>query len=332
MGDHAVVTRRHGLSILWWAFLANAAVLVIAAVLLIVTPVTISAPIAIAELAILLTGLVTMLGANVVLLRRVLLPLRRLTTLMGRVDPLQPGRRLEPIEGPRPAEVGALAEAFNAMLDRLERERRDSTRRVLAAQEGERLRIARELHDELGQALTATAIAAERAAEGPAQARGPALRTAAGAIRASLEDVRRIARELRPEALDDLGLSNALLALCRRVSAQGAVRVTPHLAHHLPPATPEVELVVYRVAQESLTNVVRHARATAVELTLTGVDGALRLVVRDDGAGLPEALPDSTTGIAGMRERALLAGGHLEIRSAAPGTEIVLDVPTGAPR
>jgi two-component system sensor histidine kinase UhpB len=330
-GDGPRRGRARGLSLLWWAFLGNALVLVVAAALLIVTPVTISAPIAIAEVAILLLGLTALLLANIVLLRRLLLPLRRLTDLMGRVDPMRPGRRLEAL-GTHHAEVGALADAFNAMLDRLELERRESTRRVLAAQEGERLRIARELHDELGQVLTAAAIEAERAADAGPQQRAEALRDTAGTIRASLDDVRRIARELRPEALDDLGLVNALMALCRRVAAQSEVRVRTHFGDGLPPIGGEVELVVYRVAQESLTNALRHAGAQTVDVALRADADTLELVVSDDGRGLPEPLPAGGTGIDGMRERALLVGGRLTIGAAeGGGTEVRLEVPRNAP-
>ena len=107
------------------------------------------------------------------------------------------------------------------MLDRLERARREAARTALAAQEAERLRVARELHDEIGQTLTAVMLQAERAAdEDPAQA-AAALGRVAEAVHESLDELRRIARELRPEALDDLGLVNALIALCSRVDAQG---------------------------------------------------------------------------------------------------------------
>ena len=113
-----------------------------------------------------------------------------------------------------------MARAFNSMLDRLENARHEAARTALAAQEAERLRVARELHDEIGQTLTAVTIQAERAADGdPAQA-PQALRGVADAVRESLDEVRRIARELRPEALDDLGLVNALIALSTRVGAQ----------------------------------------------------------------------------------------------------------------
>ena len=143
----------------------------VAFLLLAVTPITISAPISIGQLALLLTGLAALLALNLVLLRRVLSPLFKLTELMSSIDPDRPGRRLS-LADLRSAEGTALAEAFNGMLDRLETARREAARTALAAQEAERLRVARELHDEIGQTLTAVTIQAERAAGGdPALAR-----------------------------------------------------------------------------------------------------------------------------------------------------------------
>jgi two-component system sensor histidine kinase UhpB len=265
-----------------------------------------------------------MLAADLVLLRRAFGPLRGLAAVMSAVDPGQPGLRAEP---PRRAgrEVVALAEALNAMLDRLEDERRESSRRILAGQEGERSRIARELHDEVGQMLTAVALRAERAA-GDASRQGDALNEIAHTVLRSIEDVQRIGRELRPEALDDLGLVSALVALCSRVGLQGSMYVRRDLDWRLPTLSSEVELVIYRVAQEALTNVLRHAGAREVTVTLRGAEGCVVLVVRDDGQGLPEARREG--GLAGMRERALLIDAVLDVHpGAGGGTEIVLSVP-----
>ena len=158
--------RRTGLPLFWRLFLANGAVLALAVLLLAVTPIEISAPlVTVEQLLLLIVGLVVMLGINFVLLRRLLAPLRRLTELMRAIDPDEPGRRLEGVDLGEPR-VAALAGAFNSMLDRLESERRESARVALAAQERERLRVARELHDEIGQSLTAATLKAERAAMG----------------------------------------------------------------------------------------------------------------------------------------------------------------------
>lgn len=318
-------TRR--LSLLWWAFLPNVAVLLVAFLLLAFTPITISAPISTGQLALLLTGLAGLLTLNFVLLRRVLSPLFKLTALMTAIDPDNPGRRLS-LSDLRSAEGTALAEAFNAMLDRLETARRKAARTALAAQEAERLRVARELHDEIGQTLTAVTLQAERAAGGePARASEELMRVA-DAVRDSLDEVRRIARELRPEALDDLGLINALIALCSRVDAQGGPRVRRRLQPSLPPLEPDVELVLYRVVQEGLTNAVRHADADTVTVSLMVDAETVTVSIADDGKGLSSQLPSDTAGIAGMRERALLVEGRLSIEAQpGEGTEVRLTVP-----
>ena len=316
------------ISLLWWVFLTNGAVLIVAFLLLSVTPITISAPIALEQLALLLAGLAVMLALNLVLLRRVLAPLFTLTHVMSAVDPDQPGRTLA---GARPytTEGVTLVAAFNAMLERLESARREATRVALAAQEGEKLRIGRELHDELGQELTAALLQAERAADGNPELAQAELMRVAEAIRQSLDEVRRIARELRPEALDDLGLVNALIALCSRVDAQG-LRVKRQLQGKLPEISSDVELVIYRIAQESLTNALRHARARTATVSLEADNKCITLSVADDGDGMPDGLPGDTAGISGMRERALLIGGRLAIESrAGEGTRVQLTVPSG---
>ena len=319
-----------GVSLLWWVLLPNAGVLVVAFVLLAVTPITVSHPIEADQLALLFVGLAMFVALNVVLLRRVLSPLFILADVMSSVDPDRPGRRLVGVN-PRSAEGRALAEAFNSMLDRLELARREAARTALAAQEAERVRVARELHDEIGQTLTAVMLQAERAADDdPAQA-AVALGRVAEAVHASLDELRRIARELRPEALDDLGLVNALIALCSRVDAQGGPRVRRDLDGGLPTMARETELVIYRVAQESLTNALRHSGATTATVSLKSDSETVTLTVTDDGKGIPEQLPPATAGIAGMRERALLVNARLSIGSRqGEGTEIRLTVPVEA--
>jgi two-component system, NarL family, sensor histidine kinase UhpB len=319
--------RAGAVSLLWWVFLANGSVLLIALLLLTFSPITIDAPIETGQFALLFAGFVVLVGVNLLLLRRVLSPLFRLTEVMSSIDPNRPGRRLSGID-PRSAEGQALAHAFNAMLDRLESARREAARTALAAQEAERLRIAQELHDEIGQTLTAVTIQAERAADGDPELASQALRRVADAVRESLDEVRRIARELRPEALDDLGLVNALIALCSRLDAQDGPRVRRELQGKLPALSPDVELVVYRVAQEGLTNALRHADARSATVSLKADAETLTLRVVDDGQGMPAQLPDGTAGIAGMRERALLVGGRLSIQSRPDqGTEVRLTIP-----
>jgi two-component system sensor histidine kinase UhpB len=317
---------RTGRSLLWRVLAANVIVLVVGCGLLLLAPITVSAPVAtIAEAGILLAGLLVMVIANLILLQRAFAPLRRLTTLMTMIDPMEPGRRLTGVSG-RDAEVASLTRAFNAMLDRLEVERRESGRRALVAQEEVQARIARELHDEVGQTLTAIAIQAENGAAAVEQREAWA--RVAALAHESLEEIRRIGRDLRPEALDDLGLVNALIALATRVSDQSGVVVERRLASDLPSRSAEVDLVVYRIAQESLTNVMRHADAKGAVLSLEHVADQLVLIVSDDGRGMDGPPRDDATGVVGMRERAMLVGGRLTVRSqAGRGTEVRLEIP-----
>jgi len=314
------------LPLLWRVFAINAALLVVATVVLALTPVTIHAPIAFVEAVLLILGLIVMLAANLVLLRHTLLPIRRLIEGMRTVDLLRPGQRLVVGGG---VEAAELVRAFNQMLERLEVERRESGRRALRAQEAERLRIARGLHDEVGQALTGVLLELDFLAGAEAGDRRRAVGDAKLAVRQALGEVRRIAQELRPEMLEQLGLRSALTELSRRFSDQSGVTVRRRFADGLPALSDEAELAVYRVAQESLTNVARHAAASQVELALEPGAGSIVLRVADDGRGMAEtATGDGHGGLRGMRERALLVGGALAIKAARNGgVEVRLEVP-----
>jgi two-component system sensor histidine kinase UhpB len=194
-------------------------------------------------------------------------------------------------------------------------------------QEAERARIARELHDEVGQTLTGVMLQVEGlAALIPDQLREQ-LDELRETARHGTEEVRRIARRLRPEALEDLGLQSALSALVARVAEQAHFDVSKHLEPRLR-LSQQQELVVYRVAQEALTNVARHAGAAHVELRLDRDDGNAVLCVQDDGRGVRSADLGSSSGIRGMRERAMLIGARLDIAPRRErGTEVRLIIP-----
>lgn len=307
----------------WRVFVGNSIVLGIAVLVLALSPATVKVPTAVDEAVVLVGGITAILLTNLILLRRAFAPLGRLTELMRRVEPLQPGRRI-PVYGDDP-EVVDLTHAFNEMLDRLEAERRDSVRRSLAAQEAERRRVAQELHDEVGQLLTAIVLQLEQLRRrGPADLREE-LENARESARHSLEDVRRIAQRLRPEALEDLGLSSALHTLCDRVPERSGVTVRARVECETASITPEMELVVYRVAQEALTNALRHADASEVLVELTRGGETLTLRVVDDGVGPSGGSPGF--GIQGMRERALLLGGRVVVQELDRGTEVRLQLP-----
>jgi two-component system sensor histidine kinase UhpB len=311
----------------WRVFLVNAALLIVAAVLLAVSPATVSFPVTRQQLLVLGIGLVVVLGANALLLRASLTPLRELSRLMQRVDLLVPGHRL-PAGGAR--ELRRLIGSFNGMLDRLELERRASSSRVVGDQEEERRRLARELHDEVGQGLTALLLQLKNTIEEAPPELASQLLDLQTLARSNLDEVRRIARQLRPTVLDDLGLSYGLESLIDVFERSTNLRFARRIALDLPRLPPIVELTLYRIAQEALTNVVRHAAADRVEVELrTNDDGdRLLLAVRDDGRGMVYAADLENGGIRGMRERALTVGAKLEIRSRpGGGTSVTAAVP-----
>jgi two-component system sensor histidine kinase UhpB len=279
------------------------------------------------EVVVIGTALVILAAVNYVLLRRAFTPLERLGRFAGGVDLATPGQRVS-VDGAS-SEVHDLADAFNDMLQRLESEQRENTRRVLAAQEDERRRISQELHDEVGQTLTAVLLLLGSAAARAPQDLKVELAETLEAARGSLEDVRRIAVELRPDELDELGLASALTSLCQRLSERTGLQIDREISRDLGRLTPEQELVVYRVAQEALTNVVRHAQSAHafVSLCPSVDDGALVLLVRDQGRGFVST--SVGTGLRGMRERADLIGAKLSIgQEVGGGVRVELELPT----
>ena len=319
-----------GVPLFWRVYLAAAGVLLLAALALVLLPVTVSERTLPAEIAVLAGGVALLLAVTVVLVRRSLAPLDELVEVARGVDLLQPGQRLAPRSAGDAPEVAAVVAAFNGMLERLEDERADSARRTLSAQEEERLRLAHELHDEIGQALTAVLLQLKRAAgTAPPELRGR-LHAAQDAARAGLDDVGRVVRRLRPEALDDLGLPSALTALGATVAREAGLEVHRAIAPGLPDLPEEAELVVYRVAQEALTNAARHAGAAHVWLTLErdGDRDGVVLTVEDDGRGLAGA--EGGGGVRGMRERALLVDGRLDVGDGPRGgARVRLAIPAG---
>src|SRR5918992_5292344 len=227
----------------WRIFLVNAAVFALGTAALALSPATVSWPIALTEAVVLFAGLAAILVLNLLLVRRSLVPLERLTGLMHRVDLLRPGQRLE-ITGP--AEVRELGAVFNEMLDRLERERHESSWDAFQGQEAERKRVAQELHDEVGQALTAVMLQLSRLAKRAPAELEDELREAQETTRANLDDVRRIARQLRPEALDDPGLVPALVAFTTTFAERTGLRVHRHFDEDLPRLSAEAELALFR--------------------------------------------------------------------------------------
>jgi signal transduction histidine kinase len=203
----------------------------------------------------------------------------------------------------------------------------DALRRVVEAQELERRRLARELHDQTGQELTSVLLGLRAIEEAPTDAER---RAAVAGVRAqvveTLHDVRRLAVELRPKALDDFGLVPALERLVETFAEQTSMRIDleARLGDRLPG---EVETAIYRIVQEALTNVVKHARAMQVSIVLTRTGKSFTALIEDDGVGFDDRAPVEGLGLVGMRERLALLRGRLKVESSAAGTTLVAEVP-----
>jgi signal transduction histidine kinase len=222
----------------------------------------------------------------------------------------------------------ALAARAAIAVDLSERVSRDSVRRVVEAQELERKRLARELHDETGQALTSILLGLKPLEEATSGATQDAVAEVRELVVSTLQDVRRLAVELRPSALDDLGLVPAIDRLARSFADSGIqVDVEAHIGDQRLPEP--VETTLYRIVQEAITNVAKHAEARRLSVTLTRKNGSVVVIVEDDGKGFDPADTDSAgLGLLGMRERLALVGGTLRIEaSSGAGTTIAAEVP-----
>jgi two-component system sensor histidine kinase UhpB len=276
---------------------------------------------------------------NWVVLRLALRPLDGITRTVEKVRKgnLQARAGRDPFSDPQ---IETLRETLNAMLDQLDEhgERlRALSSQIIKAQEEERLRIARELHDETAQAL-ASLLVRQRVAERSPDA--ASLQRTMADLRAltsgALEGVRRMALELRPTMLDDLGLVAAVEAFARQFSQRTGIPVDVRMTRRPERLPPEVELVAFRVIQEALSNVARHSGASRAEVRLGASAGLVTLSVADDGHGFElEAALDSrqrSLGLFGMRERAALVGGRLSLDSApGRGTRVLLEIPAEHP-
>jgi two-component system sensor histidine kinase UhpB len=306
--------------------LINGLLFSLATLLLAVSPATVSEPPLPAEVVVLAGGLIVLIVANTLLVGAALRPLDRL------VRELEEARTIDPVDAlpvPPAGIAHQLATAVNHLLDRIDSARRETDAAALAAEERERARIAQELHDGVGQSLTA--ILLEIGALAETGATPEVVEQLREGVRSSLEEVRGVARQLRPHVLEDLGLRSALAALTNELFGHGGTRVSRHIMVGLPQLDQTTELVLFRVAQEALTNVARHARADSVELRLEQRDDRLELTVSDDGDGMT-GHSGRGSGLRGMRERALLIGATLEIDSEpGRGTTVTLAVPLERP-
>jgi two-component system sensor histidine kinase UhpB len=273
-------------------------------------------------------ALVATLLGNWLLLHRRFAPLDDLISAMEHLDFSQPGRDHASSLRADSAEVRRLRVAFVRMIERLEAERRHAGRAVIQAQERERRRIAQDLHDEVNQALTAVALRLQASIEhAPPDIRRELVETKRLASQA-MDELLTLARQLRPAVLDDHGLLPALHSQVRDFCDQTGIQAAFHVRGQMHTMTPEQQLVIYRVTQESLSNIAQHAEAGRVEVELSFI-GRTVLRISDDGRGLPAQASNgrSGLGLSGMRERALLIGGQLKVWSVVGrGTRVELMV------
>jgi two-component system sensor histidine kinase UhpB len=265
-------------------------------------------------------------AVNIWLLSRRFEPLESLAAQMEAADLSKPAASYIALDSKGPDEVRSLERSFHEMLQRLETERRGAAGAALSAQERERARIARDLHDEVNQALTGLLLRLEalrRQADDP-EISAELAETSAVASKA-MQELLDLARRLRPTMLDDLGLEAALATLVEEVDRDDHVTAGFEAEGDLDDLSDEVQLVTYRVAQEAVTNVVQHAEAEHLRVRLIRVDEGLELRVSDDGVGYDGLNTNERLGIAGMRERALLCGGELMVESEpGGGTRVTL--------
>jgi two-component system sensor histidine kinase UhpB len=272
---------------------------------------------------------VIVLATSLRRLRRRFDPLERLIEEMEKVDLSRPGPLLpSSIDGfGETAEVERLELAFLRMVRRLEAERRRAGSAALQAQEQERARVARDLHDEVNQSLTGLLLRLEAAREAaPPELEAELAETKALANQA-MRELLSLARQLRPTALDDLGLAAAIGGQVEQLS-QGEIEAGLATEGDFSSLGDDAQLVVYRVAQESLSNAARHSGAGRVEVSLRRRGEGVELTVADDGRGFAFDDSEGGLGLAGMRERALLIGADLIIESRpGHGTTVRLTVP-----
>lgn len=266
---------------------------------------------------------------NVLMLQRRFRPLERLVDEMERADLSRPGanlRRGATIEGPE--EVQRLHKEFRRMLKRLEAERRRASNIALSAQEEERTRVARDLHDEVNQSLTGLLLRLEALRDRATPGLARELSEVKTLANQAMEELLTLARALRPTALDDLGLKAALSALVDELGRKSGIETGFAGNGELADVPMDVQLVTYRVAQEALSNATQHSGAESIQVELARDAEGVELVVSDNGGGFTFEQATKGLGIGGMRERALLVGGDLTVESRPRnGTRVRLFVP-----
>lgn len=277
------------------------------------------------ELILLMLAIAFVLALNIVILRRQFAPLEHLVTTMEQIDLTNPGSRAE-IPRAATEDIAELVDSFNSMIVRLEAERRDKISATVEAQENERARVARDLHDEANQALTAVILRLEAASQSAPPELAAEINEAKRLAAQAMEELLEVVRRLRPTTLD-LGLRNALSSQIDDFSRNTGLEATFDYDGDIRTRLgDERELAIYRIAQEALSNIVQHADASRVDVHLT-IGDSIVLQVKDDGIGFDPTKPNRRFGVTGMRERALLVDGTLDIASSpGAGTTLTMEL------
>jgi two-component system, NarL family, sensor histidine kinase UhpB len=280
------------------------------------------------QVLVLALALILTFVVNLWMLQRRFRPLESLIERIERIDPAEPAT-FELDTGEPVSEVDSVAQAFKRLLEGIEEQRRASGKLVMRAQEGERRRLARDLHDEVNQALTAILLRLEALAQDVPPHNADDVAEIKRLVNQAMEELLNLARQLRPSALDDHGLEAAIDTQLKRFAARTGVEAQFRTDGDPDELGEDAQTAVYRTAQEALNNIGRHAGATAVELELSVNGHGAELRVRDDGAGFdPSAAPGGGLGLKGMAERARLVGGELDVRSTpGGGTTVALRIP-----
>jgi two-component system sensor histidine kinase UhpB len=280
------------------------------------------------QVLVLALALILTFVVNLWMLQRRFRPLESLIERIERIDPAEPAT-FELDTGEPVSEVDSVAQAFKRLLEGIEEQRRASGKLVMRAQEGERRRLARDLHDEVNQALTAILLRLEALAQDVPPHNADDVAEIKRLVNQAMEELLNLARQLRPSALDDHGLEAAIDTQLKRFAARTGVEAQFRTDGDPDELGEDAQTAVYRTAQEALNNIGRHAGATAVELELSVNGHGAELRVRDDGAGFdPSAAPGGGLGLKGMAERARLVGGELDVRSTpGGGTTVTLRIP-----
>lgn len=278
------------------------------------------------EMILLMVAIAAVLSLNIFLLRRQFAPLERLVSTMEEIDLTKPGVRAEM---PRKAteDIAELVDTFNAMIERLEDERLGKAQATIDAQEAERARVARDLHDEANQALTAVILRLQAAGEDAPPELAKEIEESKRLVTQAMEELLQVVSRLRPTTLD-LGLRGALSAQVAEFGEHSNIEASFECeGERERRLDDDLELAVYRVAQEALTNIAKHADASRVEVALD-LTQPIVLTVHDNGTGFNPDRPTNRFGVVGMRERAILVGGTLTIDSTPDqGTTLRMEIP-----